>query len=453
MRVAHCVGFYFPDGVGGTEVYVQDLKAALLRHDVDGYIVAATNKPFEQYAWEGAHVIRYPANWARMRDYAATATRAGLSKFQELILQNPPDIFHLHSWTSGAGLAHLTQVAQLGIPCVVTMHVPSALCLRGTMLLRGREACDGRIDDKRCAECWAGSRDLPPMLAYAVSRLPRRSWNGGWTARISSKAVTLLSARSRAVIQAQELQQMAAHCERIVAPSQWVYSALLANGVAPGRLSISRQAISQSLLEEAARAPRKESSKELTIGFVGRLEPYKGAHILLQAMARIPRDVPIRLRVAGSGTEVPYLRLLEQAAGDDKRIEFLGAISHDQLPDFLRQVDVLAVPSNYMETGPLVVLEAFAFGIPVMGADLGGVTERIRDGVDGWLLPFDDSAAWAAAMQAAALDRSHLARLAANILPSRTMADVASEMAVLYREIIDDRQSADTTDGVMQAPP
>jgi len=78
---------------------------------------------------------------------------------------------------------------------------------------------------------------------------------------------------------------------------------------------------------------------------VGRLEHYKGVHTLLKAMARIPNDVPIRLLIAGSGTDVPYLRGLEAAAEGDKRIEFLGEISHDRLAGFLEQIDVLAVPS------------------------------------------------------------------------------------------------------------
>ena len=82
------------------------------------------------------------------------------------------------------------------------------------------------------------------------------------------------------------------------------------------------------------------------------------------------------------------------------------------------------------------MLEAYAFGVPVMGADLGGIAERILDGVDGWLLPFDDSRAWAAAMQDVAVNRHKLLQLASNIRPSRTMADAALQMAALYREIL-----------------
>ena len=65
----------------------------------------------------------------------------------------------------------------------------------------------------------------------------------------------------------------------------------------------------------------------LRIGFVGRLEPYKGPHVLLEAMKLLPRDLPVKLIVAGSGTEPPYLRTLEAAAAGDDRIEFLGSIS------------------------------------------------------------------------------------------------------------------------------
>lgn len=238
---------------------------------------------------------------------------------------------------------------------------------------------------------------------------------------------------------------MAALCELIVAPSQWVYAALAANGIPLNKLSVSRQAVSQSFVDRANATARRQAGKELTIGFIGRLEHYKGAHILLEAMKQIPTDVPVQLKIAGSGTERPYLRTLESAAGKDKRIKFLGSITRDQVPEFMSQIDVLAVPSNYMETGPLVVLEAFAFNLPVMGAKIGGIAERIRDGVDGWLLPFDDSSAWAKAIKDAALDRPKVARLVANILPSRTMDDVAGEMATLYDRILAERAAGAAT--------
>lgn len=437
-RIAHCVGFYFPEQVGGTEVYVQDLCVELARRSVDGYVIAATDGSRDEYSHEGVPVLRYPSNWADVADDAPQGLTAGLSRFQALVVKNRPDVFHLHSWTTGAGLTHLSQVAQLGIPCVVTMHVPSPLCMRGTMLLHGRQACDGRIDEQRCVQCWAESRGLPGPLAYAVSQLPR-ALGDRLASRVSSRARTLLSARSLARTKARELHLMADLCEKIVAPSQWVSDALAANGIAADKLTLSRQAVSPLLAKAAAGRSRREPAKELVVGFVGRLEPYKGAHMLLEAMAGIPQDVPVRLLVAGSGPDAEYVRRFNVASDSDRRIEFCGPITREELPAFLNRLDVLAVPSNYMETGPLVVLEGHAFGLPVMGADLGGISERIRDGLDGWLLPFDDSGAWAATMRRLALDRSEIDRLVANIQPSRTMADVASEMVDLYDRLLRDR--------------
>lgn len=437
MHVAHCVGFYFPQTVGGTEVYVHDLTTELSRDSISSSIVAATRGDLERYDWEGIPVLRYPNNWADVRERSSTSRGADLSKFQELILELKPDIFHLHSWTTGAGLRHLAQVAQLGIPCIVTVHVPSALCLRGTMLLKGEKPCDGRIDEKRCGQCWAMSNGLPGPLAFGLAQLPRMAVSGSRFAKLPRRMATVLSVRSLVRGQADDLQTMASLCERIVAPSQWVYSALAANAVPSQKLIVSRQAVAPSLVEQGSRRPQKTTSAEIRIGFVGRLEHYKGVHILLEAMTRIPAKIPIRLLVVGSGTDLAYLGKLEAMASHDKRIEFLGPMPHDRLSEILEQIDVLAVPSNYMETGPLVVLEAYAFGVPVMGANIGGIAERIRDGVDGWLLPFDDSQAWAAAMQDAALNRDKVARFVGNILPSRTMSDVASDMASLYREILE----------------
>jgi glycosyltransferase involved in cell wall biosynthesis len=82
--------------------------------------------------------------------------------------------------------------------------------------------------------------------------------------------------------------------------------------------------------------------------------------------------------------------------------------------------------------------------VPVLGADLGGITERIRHGVDGLLLPFDDPQAWAHAIHELARNRPLLARLAANCRQDRTIDDVASEMVVLYRQILD--READSHD-------
>jgi glycosyltransferase involved in cell wall biosynthesis len=93
------------------------------------------------------------------------------------------------------------------------------------------------------------------------------------------------------------------------------------------------------------------------------------------------------------------------------------------------------VPSRWLETGPLVVLEALAAGIPVAGSNLGGISEWIVDGKNGFLVE-PTLTGWT----------QFIARLSNGIPPlsdtepfSRTMANVAREMKTLYGEVLSGR--------------
>ncbi|WP_428681615.1 glycosyltransferase [Reyranella sp.] len=438
LRVVHCAGFYFPESTGGTEVYVRDLVSALSRNSIDSTIVAATDDQYDRYSWNGAEVVRYPIDAPKIQRAGDPDVRMRRTLFQEIVESAKPDLFHLHSWTSGAGLEHLRQVARMGIPSVVTVHVPSPICMRGTMLLNDERPCDGYIDDRRCARCWALERGLPAPAASFVSWLPRLDFTDSAVSRFSPRAGTLLSARAAAATKARHLRSMTTLCERIVVPSEWVRAALAANGVPPEKMVVSGQAAGEAFSNRKERP--LQGHKETVIGFLGRLDPYKGAYLLVRALAALPVDLPVRLRIAGVGLDKRFALEMEAAARRDARIELVGLVEHERVPEFLADIDVLAVPSRYMETGPIVVQEARALGIPVMGADLGGIAERVHHGVDGWLLPFDDPRPWAAAIQVAATNRDEVARLSSNMRRTRSVDDIGGEMARLYREIMDHRR-------------
>jgi len=439
LRVVHCVGFYFPDSTGGTEVYVRDLVSALSRESIKSTIIAATDGAYDRYSWNGAEVVRYPIDAPEIQRTRDASVRKRRTMFQDIVETTKPDLFHLHSWTSGAGLRHLRQVARMAIPSVVTMHVPSPICMRGTMLLYDQRPCDGYIDDRRCARCWALDRGLPGPAAYLLSQLPRWDVTDSAISRLSQRAATLLSARAAAATKARQLRSMAALSECIVAPSEWVRAALAENAIPPEKVMVSGQSASAAFCDRQARPLQRGEGREIVIGFLGRLERYKGADLLVRALAGLPADLPVQLRIAGVGQDARFARKMEAAARKDSRIQLMGLVEHERVPEFLADIDVLAVPSRYMETGPIVVQEARALGIPVMGADLGGIAERIHHGVDGWLLPFDDPRPWAEAIRVAATDRAEVARLSSNMRRTRSIEDVAGEMAKLYREIMDRR--------------
>jgi glycosyltransferase involved in cell wall biosynthesis len=101
----------------------------------------------------------------------------------------------------------------------------------------------------------------------------------------------------------------------------------------------------------------------------------------------------------------------------------------------LQEYDLLAVPSQLLETGPIVVLEAFAAGIPVAGSNLGGIAELVEHGVNGLLVDPASPESWAEALRRLSQDRDLLATLRSGIRPPRTMRDAAAELMAVYRQV------------------
>ena len=128
--------------------------------------------------------------------------------------------------------------------------------------------------------------------------------------------------------------------------------------------------------------------------------------------------------------------MLSAIAAGDSRVRFLPPVAPGAVIATLAGYDVTLVPSLWLETGPLVVYESFAAGVPVIGSDLGGIPEIVRDGVDGMLVRPGDVAAWGAALATVVRDRGRLDALRANVRPPRTMADAAREMAELYGRLV-----------------
>jgi glycosyltransferase involved in cell wall biosynthesis len=140
--------------------------------------------------------------------------------------------------------------------------------------------------------------------------------------------------------------------------------------------------------------------------------------------------------VAQGSSGTAYMKRLQNLAGGDARIKFLAPIPAREVVSTIREYDVVAVPSQWLETGPLVVLEAFAAGVPVIGSDLGGIAELVRHGVDGLLVTPGSADAWATTIRGLAVDSSALTRLRANIHQPRRMAEAAQEIDQLYRRFV-----------------
>lgn len=444
------MGTYFPARTGGTEVYVRALAEALEKRGADDLRnTVLTSGDIEEAQFDridGIEVVRYPVRAANdLRVVRAQRAPEGMNAFEEVLRRCKPDIYHQHSWVTGCGLHHLKTAKRVAGHCVVTVHVPGNVCVRGTMLEMGKQPCDGRVRIARCSACWAHSRGIPSPLREAVSHLPVTASRAIADRQWKSRFLSVLSTTSLLEQHLDRLHELARLADRVVAVSGWLFDALRANGVPERKLVLCRQGVT-SLPDSGSGESSNRPNDGLTIGFVGRWDRVKGVDVIVAAVRSLPANLPVRLLVYASedaGSDATYRALVEDIAASDERIRFKGSVAPEDVFNVIRNLDVLAVPSQWLETGPLVVLEAQAVGVPVLGSDRGGISELVEEGVDGLLVKADDVASWASAISRLAQDKALLQRLRdSRRRPVRTMHDVAAEMFTLYAGLDDAGPSA-----------
>jgi glycosyltransferase involved in cell wall biosynthesis len=121
--------------------------------------------------------------------------------------------------------------------------------------------------------------------------------------------------------------------------------------------------------------------------YFGRLAPEKGLSTLIKASAA----AGVRLKVVGTGPDEALLKAL--AAQLDHPVEFDGYLSGAALHEAIRGARAVVLPSEWYENAPVSVLEAYALGVPVIGADIGGIPEMVRSGETGQIVASADGSA------------------------------------------------------------
>jgi len=134
----------------------------------------------------------------------------------------------------------------------------------------------------------------------------------------------------------------------------------------------------------------------VVITTIGRLSPEKGTMDVLAAFRRLVLDgLPVRLVLAGDGPLRPMLVSQTRSWSIEDRVTFTGVF--EDLAPIMRRTHIVAHPT-LNDGRSIAVLEAMAWGRPVVASDVGGVREIVADGVTGYLVPASDAAALAAAL-------------------------------------------------------
>ncbi|HUG69104.1 MAG TPA: glycosyltransferase [Pirellulaceae bacterium] len=268
-------------------------------------------------------------------------SREAYHSIEQVLVEDRPDVVHVHNLYPLFSPSVLVACKRAGVPVVMSVHNQQLTCPRADHLRRGRicEKCVGG-GEYNCVlrNC---RQNIFESVAYAARSAFARKM------RLFHDNVTLF-----------------------VAVSEFAKSRLVAAGFDENGIVVLRNMV-------AASSGPADASQGTYAAFAGRMSPEKGLHTLLQAAGGF-FDCPVRL--AGSG---PLLEPLKRTL--PANVELKGQLITSQMQPFYRGARFVVVPSITYEMCPLVILEAFSHGIPVIASRLGAQRELVTHGVNGLL--------------------------------------------------------------------
>jgi glycosyltransferase involved in cell wall biosynthesis len=416
---------FAPPLVGGVDVYTDRLGKALRRmgHEVSVLAVDASaegsNGAIAVIAdeLEGTTVRRLTfALSGRPREAFVRAYDPEMGRvIEDILRQERPDLFIVLNFYL-VTLAAVEAAKRLDIPVVhiATDFLP--VCQRATLIRWNGQPCEVGESIKNCAECFVSHRSLGRAAALAMNHLPEDKLVARVAGRDSYKLphpLGLLKPYWRQVSAMADrlhtLSPLREQIDLVLTPTRFTHKMFVENGFRPEQVHFLPFGVDED--NPLARI-RREPADHTRFLFVGRLQPYKGAHNLLQAFNDLerPRGATLTIYGAADGYDDYFKQLKAQMAGND-RITFGGQIPPDELGQAFAASDYLLLPSLWHENSPLIILDALQSKTPVIASDIGGVSGLIEDGVNGLLFPMGDTPALQRVLQRAIDDPGLAARL------------------------------------------
>lgn len=251
-------------------------------------------------------------------------------------------------------------------------------------------------------------------------------------------AVKAPKAMSATLKRPEVLKNLANKVQKIMVPTVLMRDIFVENGINSQLIKHVPFGIDTTkLINHQAKIP----SDVLRIGFIGTFFEHKGVDLLINAFLELPASPPSVLKLYGDPGQFPeYFAKLKALACKNKArsgdIQFLGTFPNDKLGEIFEELDVLVVPSRWYENTPLVMQSALATKTPLIVTDLGGMSELVKDGVNGLLFKLNDYHSLAQKLALVLNKRSELTDYMSNIKPERTVADMVNDIESVYTTVM-----------------
>lgn len=203
--------------------------------------------------------------------------------------------------------------------------------------------------------------------------------------------------------------------DRVICVSQEMVRCALYAGAREDKVTLISNLVDLEPFQSIRRARGTVPDEPICL-YVGALRPVKGLQFLIRALSAVLRWVPrTRLVLVGDGPDREKLVGLAQDLGVLHCLDFVGRLAWIDVLPYYKQADIFVLPS-LSDPKPLVVLEALAAGLPVVGSRVDGIPEMVKDGYNGLLVPTKNALALSEALVRLLNDRGLYERCSRNAL-------------------------------------
>lgn len=325
-----------------------------------------------------------------------------------LISEVKPDIIHLHHYVNfGLDIIPLLQTLSPSAKIVVTLHEYLALCLHNGQMVttKSLRLCD-EPSPLACSHCFPGTSQNDIFL------------------RLSYAALTLSSV------------------DKILSPSWFLIDRYRNCGVEHPDFQCIENGLPVNVYHTTAEETAKASTSRLNhFAYFGQLNIYKGLLILLRAVAILKQNGVGGFLITINGANLKsqpqdfqdqFNELVKQA---EDLVLIAGAYNKDELKARMLQSDWTIVPSVWWENSPVVIQESFYFKRPVIGSNIGGISEKIK-GRGGLEFEVGNPLALAQAIETCIGNQELHAQLQHEMQPVFTDADCAQAHRQIYQDLL-----------------
>ena len=311
--------------------------------DTDERLLTAAGHTVERFIVPSAEESSGSALSALSMGLAAVANRHATRELARHITRFRPDVLHVHTPFPLMSPAVFWTARRHGVPTVATLHSFRYSCIAATL----------RRDGGICEDC-VGTRLKTAGIRH----------------RCYHDSVAASTALTASLVLHRTAGTFRHRIDRFLPLTAFAGDVLVRDGVPAEHITVKPNCVSDP-------GPVREyAGRDDVVLFAGRLVEEKGVDTLLRAWARAD-TAGTRLVVAGDG---PMSAQVQDAAGADNSIEFLGWTDQQRLTELQLRARVTVVPSQWYEAGPpLVLLQALGAGTPVLASDLDNISASVRE--------------------------------------------------------------------------